>query len=341
MNVDAIKKDPLRAAVVGVGAMGRHHARIYAEMAEVELVAVADTDPEALSQAMARHHVPGFSDYRVMTEAEKPDFVSLAVPTSGHCLIATDLIERGIHVLVEKPITISIEEGRKLIGRARACGVDLSVGHVERFNPVVVALKQHLDQGRLGKLLQISVRRISGFPPRAEDVGVALDLATHDLDVMRHLVGAEVTRVAAETTQVLGRPCEDMLCGLLRFASGVVGLLNVNWLSPVKIRELMVHGERGMFVVNYLTQDLHFYENCAQDSNWESIQVFRGAGEGQMTRFPISRREPLRMELEAFVRSLQCDEPFPVTGEDGLQALFLAHHLVEAGKLGRNMCLEA
>jgi predicted dehydrogenase len=241
---------------------------------------------------------------------------------------------------VEKPITASIEEGRRLIGRARACGVKLSVGHVERFNPVVVALKQHLDEGRLGELFQISVRRISGFPPRAEDVGVALDLATHDLDVMRYLVGAEVTRVAAETTQALGRPCEDMLCGLLRFANGVVALLNVNWLSPVKIRELMVHGERGMFVVNYLTQDLHYYENSAQDSNWESIQVFRGVGEGRMIRFPIRRREPLRIELEAFVHSLRYDESFPVSGEDGLQALVLAHHLAEAGRLGRSVCLD-
>jgi predicted dehydrogenase len=306
-------------------------------MPEVKLVAVADADTEALSQAMARYHIPGFSDYRVMTEAAKPDFVSLAVPTSWHYPIATDLIERGIHVLVEKPIAISIEEGQKLIRQAQACDVKLCVGHVERFNPVVVALKQHLDEGMLGHLFQISVRRISGFPPRDRDVGVALDLATHDLDVMRYLVGTEVTRIAAETTQALGRPGEDMLCGLLRFASGVVALLNVNWLSPVKIRELMVHGERGMFVVNYLTQDLHLYENSAHDSNWESIQVFRGVGEGRMVRFPISRREPLRMELEAFVHSLQHDSPFPVSGEDGLQALVLAHRLVEAGKLGRIM----
>ena len=109
--MDAIGRDPLQAAVVGVGAMGRHHARIYAEMAEVELVAVADTDQEALSQVMARHHIPGFADYRAMLDAEKPDFVSLAVPTSWHYPIATDLIERGIHVLVEKPIAIMLNSG--------------------------------------------------------------------------------------------------------------------------------------------------------------------------------------------------------------------------------------
>ncbi|MFC2023126.1 Gfo/Idh/MocA family oxidoreductase [Chloroflexota bacterium] len=337
--MDTIGKSSLRAAVVGLGAMGRHHARICAEMAEVELVAVADPDPAALSQAIARHHTRGFSDYRAMLEAEKPDFVSLAVPTRLHYSIASDLIERGIHVLVEKPIAISVEEGRKLIEQARVCGVKLSVGHVERFNPVVVALKQHLDEGRLGRLFHISVRRISGFPPRVQDVGVAVDLATHDLDVMRHLVGAEVTRVSAETLQALDRPYEDMLCGLLRFGNGVLGLLNVNWLSPIKIRELMVLGERGMFMVNYLTQDLHFYENGPQDSNWESIQVFRGVSEGQMIRYPVSRREPLRMELESFVDSLQKDKPFPVSGNDGLQALVLAHLLVEAGQQGSNLCL--
>jgi predicted dehydrogenase len=288
---------------------------------------------------MALHRVRGFSDYRAMLETVKPDFVSLAVPTSQHYPVATDLIERGIHVLVEKPITIKIEEGRDLIERAQACRVKLSVGHVERFNPVVVALKQHLDEGRLGQLFQISVQRISGLPPRVRDVGVALDLATHDLDVMRHLVGSEVTRVAAETARLLNGPSEDMLCGLLRFAGGVIGLLNVNWLSPIKIRELTILGERGMFVVNYLTQDLHFHEHVPQDLSWESLQVFTGTSEGRTIRYPVSRREPLRIELETFVQSIRGGKPFPVSGEDGLQALVLAHHLVQAGRLGTSVGL--
>ncbi len=192
----------------------------------------------------------------------------------------------------------------------------------------------------MGRIFQISVQRISGFPPRIRDVGVILDLATHDLDVMHHLTGAEVTRVSAEITRELDRPQEDMLCGLLRFDNGVIGLLNVNWLSPTKIRELTVSGERGMFVVNYLTQDLYFYENSYRDGDWESLQVFRGVSEGRMIRYPIARREPLQVELESFVRSIVDDEPFPVSGEDGLWAVTLAQHLVEAGQHGKSLSLK-
>jgi UDP-N-acetylglucosamine 3-dehydrogenase len=216
----------------------------------------------------------------------------------------------------------------------------LGVGHIERFNPAIIALKDHLEDGELGRIFQISVQRISGFPPRVRDVGVVLDLATHDLDVMRHLTGSEVIRVSAEISEELDRPREDILCGTLRFDSGVIGLLNVNWLSPTKIRELTVTGEGGMFVVNYLTQDLYFYENSYIDGNWESLQVFRGVAEGRMIRFPLCRREPLMMELESFVHCVIDDEPFPVSGEDGLRALMLAQHLVQAGQEGRSLRLD-
>jgi predicted dehydrogenase len=150
-----------------------------------------------------------------------------------------------------------------------------------------------------------------------------------------------VVRVSAETAQGLNRPQEDILCGLLRFDNGTIGLLNVNWLSPTKIRELVVNGECGMFVVNYLTQDLCFYENSYKDGDWESLQVFRGVAEGRMIRYPISRREPLSLELQGFVHSVLRDEPFPVSGEDGLQALTLARYLVEAGQQHSSITIEA
>jgi predicted dehydrogenase len=319
--------------------MGKHHARIYADMEEVELVGVADADSKTLAQVAGRHHTQGFEDYGALLDAGKPELVSLAVPTQWHYPIASELIERGIHVLVEKPFTLTLEEGRSLIEQARSRGVKLGVGHVERFNPAIIELKGRLDAGELGRIFQVSVRRISGFPPRVRDVGVVLDLATHDLDVMRHLIGSEVTRLSAEISQELDRPQEDILCGLLRFESGVIGILNVNWLSPTKIRELTVNGERGMFVVDYLTQDLYLYENSHKEGNWESLQVFRGVAEGRMIRFPIRRREPLQVELQSFVDAVLYDEPYPVSGEDGLEALRLAQYLVKAGQQGMSECL--
>lgn len=320
-----------RAAVIGAGAMGKHHARLYAAMDNVSLVGVADPDAEARAQVARRHHTRAFSDYRALLDAEKPDLVSLAVPTEFHYPIASDLIGRGIHVLVEKPIALTIAEGRSLVGQASERGVKLGVGHVERFNPAVTALKEHLDRGELGQVFQISARRISGFPPRVKDIGVVLDLATHDLDVMRYLVGAEVARVSTEIAWPMGRPNEDVLCSMLRFKNGVIGLLHVNWLSPIKIRELMINGDRGMFVVNYLLQELCFYENGCGKGNWESLQMLWGMSEGRMIRYPIGQREPLQVEVESFVRSVIHDEPLLVSGEDGLQALKLAQQLLESG----------
>jgi predicted dehydrogenase len=320
--------------------MGKNHARLYAEMENVDLVGVADSAPVVREQIATRYHTRGFDDYRALLEAERPEIVSLAVPTYAHQPIASDLIERGIHVLVEKPIAATVEDGELLVRQAHAQGVNLGVGHIERFNPAVMALKERLNRGELGTIFQISVRRISGYPPRVKDIGVVLDLATHDLDVMRYLTGARVVRVSAETAQGLDRLQEDILCGLLRFDGGIIGLLNINWLSPTKIRELAINGEGGMFVVNYLTQDLYFYENSYQDSNWESLQIFRGVGEGRMIRFPIHRQEPLRLELQAFVRSVMHDEAFPVSGEDGVQALALAHCLVRAGQEHKSIVLD-
>lgn len=331
---------PLRTAVIGVGAMGRHHARICSEMDGVILAGIADRDPQIRAWAASRYQTQTYADCRELCQAEELDFAIVSVPTQEHYQVASTLIERGVHVLVEKPLALSAEEACDLIAQARAQGVKLGVGHVERFNPAIIALKEHLDQNVLGRIFQVSVQRISGFPPRVRDVGVVLDLATHDLDVMRHLTGVEVMRVSAEITRELGGPLEDMLCGLLRFDNGVIGLLNVNWLSPTKIRELAVCGERGMFVVNYLTQDLYFYENSFQDGDWESLQVFRGVAEGRMIRYPVTRREPLQVELESFVRAIVTDEEFPVSGADGLSAVALAYHLVEAGRQGKSVHLK-
>jgi UDP-N-acetylglucosamine 3-dehydrogenase len=326
--------EDLRAAVIGAGAMGKNHARLYADMEHITLVGIADPDPAVRAQVAARCHTSGFGDFREMLDRAKPHLASLAAPTEMHYPIACELIDRGIHVLVEKPISLTVAQGEDLVRRAAACGVKLGVGHVERFNPAVLALKEHIDRGELGKVFQISVRRISGFPPRIRDVGVVLDLATHDLDVMRYLVGTEVVRVSAEIAYHLDHTHEDMLCGLMRFSNDVVGMLQINWLSPTKIRELTVNGEFGMFVVDYLTQDLYFYENSYHSGNWESLQVFRGVAEGRMIRYPISRREPLQLELAAFVRAVQGLEAFPVSAEDGLQALALAQSLVAAAQNG-------
>lgn len=330
----------LRAAVIGVGAMGQHHARVYAQLPTTQLVAVADAS-EATGQRMAGlHHTVAFTDHRAMLEETRPDLVTVAAPTEYHYAAAMDALEAGCHVLIEKPIAVHEEQARELIDRAAELGRKLMVGHIVRFDPAVQALRQHLADGELGRIFQVRCRRLGPFPARIRDVGVVIDLATHDLDMIRFLTGREAVRVYAETEQKIHSAYEDILVGTVRLTDGTIGILDINWLTPNKIRELTVTGERGMFLVDHLTQDLYFYENAeTQDEGWSAIRLLRGVSEGRMIRYPIQKYEPLMAELEAFARAVAEDTPVPVTGADGLAALRLAQALVRSGREGQAITL--
>lgn len=227
-----------------------------------------------------------------------------------------------------------------MIQRALEVNRQLMVGHIVRFNPAIQALKQKLQDGELGRIFQIASRRVGPFPARIRDVGVVVDLAPHDLDLMRFLTGLEPLRVFAETEQRIHTAHEDLMMGLLRFPDGVVGTLEINWLTPTKVREVLVLGERGMFRVDDLTQDLYFYENAqANGVVWTALQNLKGVSEGSMTRFALQRYEPLKAELQAFVRALIEHHPVPVSGLDGMAALRLALALVESGKCHQVMAV--
>jgi UDP-N-acetylglucosamine 3-dehydrogenase len=322
----------VRVAVIGVGAMGRNHARVYAEMPEVELVGIADANL-ATAQAVARRYgTQAYSDHLRLLREMRPDAVTVAVPTVEHLRVALDCIEHGVHLLVEKPIAFTVEEGRQIIEAAERAGVKLMIGHVERFNPAVLALKQHLAEGKLGRVFQIEAHREGPFPSRVLDVGVVIDLAVHDLDIMRYVSGSEIVRLYAETERRIHSTREDLFSGLVRLADGTVGTLAINWLTPTKIRELAVCGEGGLFRVDYLTQDLYFYENAtASGMAWETLRVLRGVSEGRMIRDFVAKKEPLRAEQEAFVAALRDDGPVAVSGNDGLKALELAQAVVTSG----------
>jgi UDP-N-acetylglucosamine 3-dehydrogenase len=331
----------LRAGVIGVGVMGRNHARVYAEMDDAILVAVADPDQNILNRLAQRYRVRTYTDYRAMLEREQLDLVSVVVPTEQHFAVARDVLLAGVPTLVEKPIAATVEEGAALAALAQELGVMLTIGHIERFNPAIIALKSQLEARALGKVYQIHVRRIGPFPARIKDVGVVIDLATHDLDIMHYLTGSRVVRLHAEVGRRLHTAHEDLLSAVLRFENDVLGVLDINWLTPTKVRELSVLGERGMFVANYLTQDLAFYENEAapRGDNWHELAVL-GVSEGHMIRFKVDKREPLRAELEAFAAAVRLAGPPPVHGHDGLRALEVAQLLVESGVTGTTLVLD-
>lgn len=326
----------VKIAVIGLGMMGRNHVRVYNELPDAELVAVADVNESVAEAVGAQYKVRWYTDYRTMLERERCDAVSVAVPTALHEQVTIDALEAGAPVLVEKPIAATVAGARRMIERARRLGRQLMVGHIVRFNPAVQALKQKLEDGQLGRLFQVFCRRIGPFPARIRDVGVVVDLASHDLDLMRYLIGSDPIRVCAEVEQRVHTTHEDLMWGLLRFPEGVVGALEVNWLTPTKIRETILLGERGMFRLDDLTQELYFYENgLAGELSWPALQSLKGVSEGHIIRYPIRQYEPLKAELEAFLRAVQDGLPVPVSGEDGLAALELALMLVESGKTGR------
>jgi UDP-N-acetylglucosamine 3-dehydrogenase len=325
-----------RLAVVGTGVMGRNHVRVLRELGEVDLVGVADANLDAALQVAAIHGTRGYGSLKELFEREHPDAIIVAAPTNNHHAIVMEALAAGSHVLVEKPIAATLKEADELVARAASAKRVLAVGHIERYNPAVIELKRRLDEGQLGRVFQLNARRLGPFPQRIRDVGVVVDLATHDLDVMRYLTGSEIVRVYAETRREVHTTREDLVSGLLRFEDGSVGVLQINWLTPSKIRELVVTGERGMFRADYLTQDLFFHENAAAaDYNWHQITMLRGVSEGSMVQYAIQKREPLRSELEAFLRAAAGDSSGIVSGEDGREALRLALALVESGAEGR------
>lgn len=327
----------LRVAVIGLGVMGQSHARVLRELSGAELVAVCDESERTGAELARLYGVPFEASHGAVLERVRPDAVVVATPTASHRRIALDALAAGVHVLVEKPISETLEQAEEMIDAAVRAGRCLAVGHVERYNPAVRELVRRVRAGELGRVHEVHARRLGPFPARVRDVGVVVDLATHDLDVMRVILASDPVRVYAEAKREIHTSREDMVSALLRFADDTMGLLEVNWLTPTKIRELYVTGDRGLFRVDYLTQDLFFYENASADlEEWTALSVLRGVSEGRMTRFAVRKVEPLRAELEAFIAGTRGGNDI-VSGRDGWAALRVALAVVVSARDHRSV----
>lgn len=307
----------LRAGLLGVGMMGRHHARVLRDLDGVELVAIADPGGDP-------HGVAG--DLEILPDidaliAAGIDTAVVAVPTRFHEEAALTLAGAGVHTLVEKPIADSVDAGRRMVEAFEAAGLVGAVGHIERFNPALQELRRRLEDGALGSVYQIQTRRQGPFPSRIADVGVAKDLASHDVDLTAWVAQSDYETVFAQTTFKSGREHEDMIAITGRLASGVIVNHLVNWLSPMKERVTIVTGEKGAFVADTSTGDLTFYANGTIPLEWESVSEFRGVSEGDVTRYAFAKREPLRVEHEAFRDAVLGKPSDVVTMEQGLRTL--------------------
>jgi UDP-N-acetylglucosamine 3-dehydrogenase len=322
-------------AVVGAGNMGRHHVRNYAELPGARLCAVVDADADRTRDLAERYGVAAYASVEQLLAAE-PDVeaVSVATPTSSHFAIAGQLLRAGKHVLVEKPIAASAAEGRKLTALADERGRVLAVGHVERFNPAVTELKRLIDSGRMGTTLSVVARRVGVMPPQIRDADVIVDLAVHDIDIFRFLLGADrPDDVYANAGRAIAEDRFDYADIFLRFGD-VACLLQVNWVTPVKIRSLAVTGTGGYAEVEYVTQSLVFHEADAVDSV-ETFAELEAYSMREPTRPDIEHGEPLGIELLEFLKAVRGETSAIVTAADGTMSIRIASDVARrAGRRG-------
>lgn len=322
----------LRAGLIGLGMMGRHHARNLQALDGVELVAVADAygDPHGAA--------PG---YDVLPDAEALvdagiDYAVVAVPTAFHKDVALTFAEAGVHCLIEKPVAFDIAEAEEITAAFEDKGLVGAVGYIERYNPALQEMRKRLADGQLGEIYQIVTRRQGGFPARISDVGVVKDLATHDLDLTAWVAQSDFASVAAVSTARSGREDEDMVSIAGRLEDGSITSHLVNWLTPFKERVTVVTGEKGALVGDTVTADLTFFANGENPTNmWDSMASFRGVSEGDMVRYSLTRKEPLRTEHEAFRDAVLGTGENIVTMREGLQTVRAVEAVLESARDGR------
>lgn len=321
----------LRAGLVGVGAMGRNHARVLANLEGVDLIGIADPiDDQPIHGAPMVRTVEDLIALGI-------DYAVVACPTGLHEQVGMTLAEAGVHALIEKPLADSVDGARRLAENFEAKGLVGGVGHIERYNPALQSLKSRLEAGDLGEVYQVVTRRQGPFPGRIADVGVVKDLATHDIDLTAWVTGRSYESVSAHTARKSGRPHEDMVAVVAQLSGGIVANHLVNWLSPFKERSTVVTGERGCFVADTLTADLTFYANGVVATEWAAVSAFRGVSEGDMTRFALAKREPLLAEHELFRDAVLGNETDIVTLTQGLRTVEVAAAILESASTGRTV----
>lgn len=320
----------LRAGLIGIGSMGRHHARVLRALEGVDLVAIADATGDPHGVAGDLELAP---DIETLLKAGL-DYVVVAVPTIYHEPVALAVAEAGVHALVEKPLGHDTASAERIATAFESRGLVGAVGHIERYNPAVQSLRSRLENGDLGDVYQIATRRQGPFPARIADVGVVRDLGPHDVDLAAWVAQSTYASISAQVTHRSGREHEDLVSITGRLANGTVANHLINWLSPMKERTTVVTGERGAFVADTLTADLTFFENGTIATTWDQIAGFRGVSEGDVTRFAIAKAEPLATEHAAFRDGVLGKSATYVTMREGLETVAVVDAVLESARTG-------
>lgn len=325
---------PLRAAVLGLGMIGRHHARVLQSLEGVEFVGAADPGGDSFHSV----HDPAlvFASLEALLDRARPDFAVVAVPTEAHADTVRALAASGIHALIEKPLAATSAEAADVVRICTAAGVRAATGHVERFNPAMIGLRRRVADGLIGDLQLVTTERVGPFPQRVRDVGVVKDLATHDLDLIQWVTGQPIAAVAARTLSPTRREHEDVVLALGELRDGTLFNCMVDWLSPTKRRRLRALGSRGMLQADTVVTELTHFAHADVPSAWDSAQALRGVAEGDVTTYALSRTEPLRSELMAFRDFVAGDDDAPVVSlAEGLAAVRAAELVLASAASGQ------
>ncbi|MGE4551598.1 MAG: Gfo/Idh/MocA family protein [Desulfovibrionaceae bacterium] len=303
-----------RVAVIGLGWMGKVHLRNYTEMAQVEVVGVVDIDPAAREDAAKRFGVATYERLEDLL-AQPLDAVSVCVPTSLHHDTGLAVIDKGVALLIEKPLAATVEQGRELVETAEKRGVPLMVGHIERYNPAVQRVKELVN----GDAVSISIERVGPYPPRIQDVGVIKDLGSHDIDLIRHITGSEFRNVYAVSSTNIGKH-EDTALITAQMESGVLANVSTNWITPYKSRKIHVACQSKYIEANLITQEVREYSSFSTYDKSYSVR-----------EWPLVWREPVKAELTDFLGALREGRPMPITGRDGLKVLEVIDRIFACG----------
>ena len=332
----------LNVGVIGIGSMGQNHVRVYSEIAN--LLGVSDADPELVNKICGKFKVKGYEDYRELLANPELEAVSIATPTDTHFEVGMAAIKAGKHVLIEKPFTTTKEEGEKLISAATEHQVTLAVGQIERYNPVVRLTKDMLMKNNFGDLISLTSRRVSSFPARIKDVGVIFDLAIHDIDVLRYLVGTKIISVytlGGTSKTEHDHEFEDHANILLEFKGKkytISGFIEVNWLTPMKVRKVSITCSKNFVEFDYINQSLEVSSSTIFD--YDITNLYQLPQKYEIRRISVKPEEPLKNELTDFLTAAKSGKKPLVTGEEGLETLKVALAAVESYKTKQKISLE-
>lgn len=320
----------LRAGLIGLGMMGRNHARVLRSLPGVDLVGVADANPALAANAPGVPFVNSLEELIGMGL----DYCTVVVPTDLHEQVALALADAGVHAFIEKPLAPISAAAQRIATAFADKGLVGAVGHIERFNSALQSARSRIAEGQLGSIYQVCTRRQGPFPGRISDVGVVLDLASHDIDLSSWVVQQDFVTVSARTGHRSGRVHEDLVAAVCTLADGTVTNHLVNWLSPFKEREVVILGERGALIANTLTSDLSYFENASVPSEWDELAQFRGVSEGNVVRYAIPKPEPLRTEHEHFRDAVLGKDSDIVTLDQGKRTVEVAEAWIASARDG-------